>query len=74
MALARLFGKTIRDSRMTQLFAGQILHSDQAKISTIARGDVRGVSVEKLLRFLILLGWDVRIQLARRPGERDSRD
>jgi transcriptional regulator with XRE-family HTH domain/predicted XRE-type DNA-binding protein len=71
--LARLFGKTIRDRRMTQLFAGQILHSDQAKISTIARGDVRGVSLEKLLRFLVLLGWNVRIDLARRPADQDGK-
>ena len=73
MALARLLGKTIRDSRMTQLFAAQILHSDQAKISTIARGDVRGVSLEKLLRFLVLLGWDADIRLVRRPAGRDAK-
>ena len=73
VALARLLGKTIRDSRMTQLFAAQILHSDQAKISTIARGDVRGVSLEKVLRFLVLLGWDADIHLARRPAGRDGK-
>lgn len=73
VVLARLLGKTIRDSRMTQLFAAQILHSDQAKISTIARGDVRGVSLEKLLRFLVLLGWDADIRLTRRPAGRDGK-
>jgi predicted XRE-type DNA-binding protein len=73
VALACLLGKILRDSRMTQLFAAQILHSDQAKISTIARGDVRGVSLEKLLRFLVLLGWDVDIRLARRPADRNEK-
>jgi transcriptional regulator with XRE-family HTH domain/predicted XRE-type DNA-binding protein len=73
VSLAHLFGETIHDSRMTQMFTAQILHSDQAKISTIARGDVRGVSLEKLLRFLILLGWNVSVHLVRRPAEQDGK-
>jgi transcriptional regulator with XRE-family HTH domain/predicted XRE-type DNA-binding protein len=68
--LARLLGRTLRARRMTQSFAGQILLTNQARISTLARGDVRGVSLDKLLRYFVLLGWDLRIGIVRRPGDR----
>jgi transcriptional regulator with XRE-family HTH domain len=65
--LAKLLGKTLRTRKMTQLFAAQILRTDQARISTLSRGDVKGVSLEKLLRFLLLLGWDIHLGLGNRP-------
>ena len=71
--IAKLLGKTLRTRKMTQLFAAQILRSDQARISTLSRGDVRGVSLEKLLRFLVLLGWDIGIQIAGRPVEEEAK-
>jgi transcriptional regulator with XRE-family HTH domain len=65
--LAKLLGKTLRTRKMTQLFAAQILRTDQARISTLSRGDIKGVSLEKLLRFLLLLGWDIHLGLGNRP-------
>jgi transcriptional regulator with XRE-family HTH domain/predicted XRE-type DNA-binding protein len=71
--LARLLGRTLRTRKMTQSFAGQILRTNQARVSTLARGDVRGVSLDKLLRHFVLLGWDLSIGIARRPGDRPGR-
>jgi transcriptional regulator with XRE-family HTH domain len=71
--LARLLGKTLRSRKMTQSFAAQILRTSQARISTLARGDVRGVSLDKLLRYFVLLGWDLSIGIARRPGDRPGK-
>ena len=65
--LAKLIGKTLIARKLTQKFATQILHTDQARISALARGDVRATSLEKLLRYLILLGWDVSTDIAKRP-------
>jgi transcriptional regulator with XRE-family HTH domain/predicted XRE-type DNA-binding protein len=71
--LARLLGKTLRTRKMTQTFAAQILRTNQARISTLARGDVRGVSLDKLLRYFVLLGWDLSIGIAKRPGDRPGK-
>ena len=60
--------KTIRDGRLTQLFTAQILPQlIRRGYPPCARGDVRGVSLEKLLRFLDPLGTGCpRVHLARR--------
>jgi transcriptional regulator with XRE-family HTH domain len=71
--LARLLGKTLRSRRMTQSFAAQMLRTSQARISTLARGDVRGVSLDKLLRYFVLLGWDLNIGIARRPANKPGK-
>jgi transcriptional regulator with XRE-family HTH domain len=65
--LAQLIGKTLKARKLTQTFAARILVTDQARISALASGNVEAVSFEKLLRYLVLLGWDARIAIVRRP-------
>lgn len=51
----------IRQRRLAQVQAAAILGVDQPKISALIRGRLSGFSIERLLRFLLLLGTDVSI-------------
>jgi transcriptional regulator with XRE-family HTH domain/predicted XRE-type DNA-binding protein len=68
--VAQLLGSTLKARSLTQSFAAQILSTDQARISALSRGRIEGSSLEKLLRFLLLLGWDAELHLAKRPLDR----
>jgi len=43
---------------------------DQPKISALARGRLAGFSLDRLVRFLVLLGNDVEIVVKARPKSR----
>jgi predicted XRE-type DNA-binding protein len=53
--------RTIRQRRLTQAAAAQLMGIDQPKISAMLAGRFRGYSVERLMRFLVALGYDVEI-------------
>lgn len=53
--------KAIRARGMTQAEAAGALGIDQPKVSALLRGQFRGYSVERLMRFLVALGHDVEI-------------
>ncbi|HWC63618.1 MAG TPA: helix-turn-helix transcriptional regulator [Rhizomicrobium sp.] len=65
--LAELIGKTLKARKLTQKFAARILATDQARISALSRGNVEATSFEKLLRYLVLLGWDAHLAIDKRP-------
>jgi predicted XRE-type DNA-binding protein len=58
---------------LTQVAAARLLGVDQPKISRLVRGDLAGLSADRLLRSLTRLGRDVEIVVRpvrpdRRPG------
>ena len=53
--------RAIRQRRLTQEAAGQLMGIDQPKVSAMLSGQFRGYSVERLMRFLVALGHDVEI-------------
>src|SRR5271166_419501 len=53
--------RIIRQQRLTQLTAAQLMGIDQPKVAAILGGQFRGYSVERLMRFLVALGHDVEI-------------
>jgi predicted XRE-type DNA-binding protein len=64
LAKAELAGKigTIIERRgLTQAVAAEILEVDQPKVSADKRGRLPGLSLDRLVRFLVLLGSDVKI-------------
>jgi transcriptional regulator with XRE-family HTH domain len=71
--LAQLIGRTLKARKLTQKFAAEILHTDQARISTLARGNVHATSLEKLLRYLVLLGWDSHLTITKRSVNRSGK-
>ena len=48
--------RTIRQRKLTQAGAAEIIGIDQPKISAMLAGQFRGYSVERLTRFLVALG------------------
>ena len=54
--------RTIRQRKLTQAAAAQLMGVDQPKISAMLAGQFRGYSVERLMRFLVALAATV-------PGE-----
>lgn len=69
-ALVIRISEVIRDRRLTQTRAAQILKIDQPKISRLLRGQLSGFSTQKLMHFLTLLGRDVEITVKRAPRSR----
>src|SRR5664280_2145721 len=61
----------LRERRLTQAQAATILGVDQPKISALNRGRLAAFSIERLLRFLVLLGRDVKITVQSRPRSRN---
>jgi predicted XRE-type DNA-binding protein len=66
--------RTIRQRKLTQAAAAQLMGIDQPKISAMLAGQFRGYSVERLMRFLVALGHDVEIVVKpRRHGTAELR-
>ena len=59
--LARKIGTLIERRRLTQAAAAEVLQVDQPKVSVLVRGRLAGFSLDRLVRFLVLLGSDVEI-------------
>jgi predicted XRE-type DNA-binding protein len=59
--LANKIAELIRAKKLTQKRAAELLQVDQPKVSALVRGQLAGFSLERLMRFLLLLGQDIRI-------------
>lgn len=59
--LARKIGALIAKQGLTQSAAAELLKVDQPKVSALVRGRLAGFSLDRLVRFLVLLGSDVEI-------------
>jgi predicted XRE-type DNA-binding protein len=70
--LAHKIAELIRKRGLTQKRAAELLEVDQPKVSALVRGQLAGFSLERLMRFLLLLGQDIRItvQKSSRPQAR----
>jgi predicted XRE-type DNA-binding protein len=66
VAMARAISNAIRKRCLTQTEAADIIGVDQAKVSALLRGRLKGFSVDRLFRFLVLLGKDVDIRISGR--------
>lgn len=65
--LGRKISHLIKERKLTQAQAGELLGIDQPKISALLHGRLRSFSLERLIRFLNELGQDVSIMIS--PGE-----
>lgn len=65
--LGRRISRLIKERKLTQTQAGELLGIDQPKISALLNGRLRSFSLERLIRFLNELGQDVSIMIS--PGE-----
>ena len=60
----------IRERRLTQVQAAKLLGVDQSKASALIRGNLTGFSLERLMRFLLRLGQDIKITVQATPNTR----
>ena len=75
LAKAELAVRIIREierRRLTQSEAAAVLGVDQPKVSALKQGRLSGFSIERLIRFLLLLGRDVEITVKGKPRSRSA--
>jgi predicted XRE-type DNA-binding protein len=70
--LANRIAVLIRERGLTQAKAAKLLGIDQPKVSSLLRGYLAGFSLERLMRFLLLLGQDIRITVEATPRNRSQ--
>ncbi len=68
--LAVAINQIIKDRRLSQTDAADLLEINQPKISALANYQLEGFSVERLMRFLNALGRDVEIVVRRKSKSR----
>ncbi len=72
--LAHKISQAIERRRLTQADAARLLDVDQPKVSALRRGKLSGFSLDRLVRFLVLLGNDVQVVVKEQPrGRRRAR-
>ncbi len=60
----------IQDKGLTQVQSAKLLGIDQPKVSALIRGRLSGFSLERLMRFLLMLGQDIKITVQACPRSR----
>ena len=70
--LARQINKLIKQQKMTQVDAAKLLDIDQPKVSALHKGKLAGFSLERLFRFLNVLGQNVTIKIT--PKSRSKQE
>ena len=65
--LVHRIDEIIRRRKLTQVQAAKLLSLSQPDISRLLRGRFRDYSLERLLRFLMLLDRDIEIVIRRKP-------
>lgn len=63
--LAIQINSLIEQKKLTQVEAAKLLDVDQPKISLLAKGKLSGFSLERLFKFLNLLGQNITIQVSK---------
>jgi predicted XRE-type DNA-binding protein len=60
--LARLITDIIKEKGLNQQQAARLMMIDQPKVSKILRGLLSEFSIERLLKFVLVLGFDIEIR------------
>lgn len=68
--LARQIIVALNARHLTQIEAARVLGVSQPKVSALQNGRLDGFSTERLIRFLNVLGRDVRIVVSVKPRSR----
>jgi predicted XRE-type DNA-binding protein len=70
--LAHKIIQVVRFRELTQVQTAKLLGIDQPKVSALMRGRLSGFSLERLMRFLLLLGQDIKITVQACPRSRSQ--
>jgi len=75
LAKSQLASRVIQEiekRELTQAAAARMLGIDQPKVSALKQGRLSAFSIERLIRFLMLLGRDVEIVVKSKPKSRTT--
>lgn len=70
--IALAIAKTIRERKLTQEQAGKILGLAQPKVSNLIRGELDKFTIDRLMRYMRKLDYDVTISFTPKPKSRDA--
>jgi len=70
--LALQINRLIKQKKLTQIEAAKLLDIDQPKISLLVQGKLSGFSLERLFKFLNLLGQDITIKVSKTKSRKKS--
>ena len=70
--LALQINALIKRKKLTQKEAAELLDIDQPKVSALSTGKLAGFSLERLFRFLTILGQDVVINITPKSRSKKS--
>lgn len=70
--LAMQINRLIKQKKLTQIAAAKLLDIDQPKISLLAQGKLSGFSLERLFKFLNILGQDITIKVTKTKSRKKS--
>ena len=70
--LALQINRLIKQKKLTQIAAAQLLDIDQPKISALNQGKLSGFSLERLFRFLNILGQAITINVTKASSRKKS--
>ena len=59
--LALIISSTIKHRNLTQTEAAKLMETDQSKVSKIVKGLLSEFTIERLMKYMVLLGIDVEI-------------
>ncbi len=71
IALVREFGSIVSARGLTQHEVAELLGTTQPKVSALLAGKVEGFSLDRLVRYLNLLGEDIHIVVLPKPQGRE---
>lgn len=68
--LAKQIAEIIERRDLNQTEVARILNVDQPKVSKLVRGRISGFTSDRLFRFLLALGHDVKIEVKTKQADR----
>ena len=74
LKLAIQINNLIQKKKLTQTAAAELLDIDQPKISALSTGKLSGFSLERLFRFLNILGQDITIKVTPKTRSKPKAD
>jgi predicted XRE-type DNA-binding protein len=70
--IALAIARTIRERGLTQAQAGEILGLAQPKVSALIRGHLDKFTIDRLMRYMCKLDYDVMISFTPKPKSREA--
>ena len=71
--IAHVISNRVQTGGYTQKQVADIIGIDQPKVSKLMRGQLKDFSVQRLMQFLMLLGYDIEVRLSKVGADRPGR-